>query len=189
MGGGFGSGTKEEKDHRHHLLAADASALLFNADEVRDQAFAPGVAGNLQASLQVSFHWPDAGDHAQQAERAGQAGQAVRPGDEAGPVGTRQAEQLADDRKRQFAGIALDQVCRVALGKKLGRSKAHDLLYDIARKVAQSGEHLLDALEADPEIRKHADRKKLKAMVDPANYLGVAGPMVDRVLKGRKKKY
>jgi len=71
----------------------------------------------------------------------------------------------------------------------LGRSKAHDLLYDIARKVAQSGEHLLDALEADPEIRKHADRKKLKAMVDPANYLGVAGPMVDRVLKGRKKKY
>ena len=30
------------------------------------------------------------------------------------------------------------------------------------------------------EIRKHADRKKLKAMVDPANYLGVAGPMIPR---------
>jgi 3-carboxy-cis,cis-muconate cycloisomerase len=86
-------------------------------------------------------------------------------------------------------GLIMTEAVMMGLGKTLGRSKAHDLLYDIARKVAQSGGHLLDALEADPEIRKHADRKKLKAMVDPANYVGVAGPMVDRVLKGRKKKY
>ena len=86
-------------------------------------------------------------------------------------------------------GLIMTEAVMMGLGAKLGRNKAHDLLYDIARKAVQSGEHLLDALEADPEIRKHADRKTLKKLVDPANYLGVAGPMVDRVLKGRKKKY
>ncbi len=86
-------------------------------------------------------------------------------------------------------GMIMTEAVMMGLGSKLGRNKAHDLLYDIARKAVQSGEHLIDALEADPEIRKHADRKTLKKLVDPANYLGVAGPMVDRVLKGRKKKY
>ena len=86
-------------------------------------------------------------------------------------------------------GLIMTEAVMMGLGAKLGRNKAHDLLYDIARKAAQTGEHLLDALEADPEIRKHADRKTLKKLVEPANYLGVAGPMVDRVLKGRKKKY
>ena len=33
------------------------------------------------------------------------------------------------------------------------------------------------------------ERVDLRKLVEPANYLGVAGPMVDRVLKGRKKKY
>ncbi len=86
-------------------------------------------------------------------------------------------------------GLIMTEAVMMGLGAKLGRNKAHDLLYDIARKAVQSGEHLLDALEADPEIRKHADRKTLQKLVEPANYLGVAGPMVDRVLKGRKKKY
>jgi 3-carboxy-cis,cis-muconate cycloisomerase len=86
-------------------------------------------------------------------------------------------------------GLIMTEAVMMGLGSKLGRNKAHDLLYDIARKALQTGEHLIDALEADPEIRKHADRKTLKKLVDPANYLGVAGPMVDRVLKGRKKKY
>jgi 3-carboxy-cis,cis-muconate cycloisomerase len=86
-------------------------------------------------------------------------------------------------------GLIMTEAVMMGLGAKLGRNKAHDLLYDIARKAAQSGEHLLDALEANPEIRKHADRKMLKKLIEPANYLGVAGPMVDRVLKSRKKKY
>ena len=45
---------------------------------------------------------------------------------------------------------------------------------------------LIDLLAENKEIAKHADRKKLEKLVDPANYLGVAGEMVDRVLKMRK---
>ena len=53
-------------------------------------------------------------------------------------------------------------------------------------RVVKTGRPLIDLLEENAEIRKHADRKKLEALVDPANYLGVAGEMVDRVLAMRK---
>jgi 3-carboxy-cis,cis-muconate cycloisomerase len=52
--------------------------------------------------------------------------------------------------------------------------------------VVKTGRPLIDLLAEDKEISKHADRKKLERLVDPANYLGVAGEMVDRVLKMRK---
>ena len=41
---------------------------------------------------------------------------------------------------------------------------------------------LIDLLAAHPEINKHVDRAALQAMLDPANYLGQSGHMVDRVL-------
>ena len=50
----------------------------------------------------------------------------------------------------------------------------------------KTGRPLIDLLAENEEIKKHADRKKLEALVDPANYLGVAGEMVDRVLALRK---
>ena len=54
------------------------------------------------------------------------------------------------------------------------------------RDVVKTGRPLIDLLAENKEISKHADRKKLERLVDPANYLGVAGEMVDRVLKMRK---
>ncbi len=46
---------------------------------------------------------------------------------------------------------------------------------------------VIDLLAEDKEIGKHATRQQLERMVDPANYLGVAGEMVDRVLGMRGK--
>jgi Adenylosuccinate lyase C-terminus. len=54
--------------------------------------------------------------------------------------------------------------------------------------VVKTGRPLVDLLAEHKEISKHASRKQLEKMVDPANYLGVAGEMVDRVLKMRKKR-
>ena len=75
----------------------------------------------------------------------------------------------------------------MGLGDRMGRNYAHDLVYDICREVVKTGRPLIDLLEENPEIKKHADRKELEKLVDPANYLGVAGEMVDRVLALRKK--
>jgi adenylosuccinate lyase len=41
-------------------------------------------------------------------------------------------------------------------------------------------------LEADPEISKILNRHALEKLLDPTNYVGNSGAMVDRVLNDRK---
>jgi 3-carboxy-cis,cis-muconate cycloisomerase len=86
-------------------------------------------------------------------------------------------------------GLIMSEAVMMGLGDKLGRNKAHDLVYDVCREVVKTGRPLIDLLIEDKEIGKHVDRMTLEKLTDPANYLGVAGQMVDRVLKGRKRKY
>lgn len=85
-------------------------------------------------------------------------------------------------------GLIMSEAVMMALGDKMGRNHAHDHVYDICREVVKTGRPLIDLLAEDKEIAKYADRKALEKMVDPANYLGVAGEMVDRVLAMRGKK-
>ncbi|HEY5378144.1 MAG TPA: 3-carboxy-cis,cis-muconate cycloisomerase [Pseudolabrys sp.] len=79
-------------------------------------------------------------------------------------------------------GLIMSEAVMMGLGPSMGRNKAHDVVYDVCREVIKTGRPLLDLLEEDKEIRQHASRKELEKMADPANYLGVAGEMVDRVL-------
>jgi 3-carboxy-cis,cis-muconate cycloisomerase len=79
-------------------------------------------------------------------------------------------------------GLIVSEAVMMGLGPHLGRQRAHDLVYDICRKVIATGRPLLDLLAADAEISPHMAREELARLVDPANYLGQAGEMVDRVL-------
>ncbi len=83
-------------------------------------------------------------------------------------------------------GLIMSEAVMMGLGPTLGRNKAHDMVYDVCRLVVKTGRPLIDLLVEDKEIGKHATRAQLEKMVDPANYLGVAGEMVDRVLAMRK---
>ena len=80
-------------------------------------------------------------------------------------------------------GMIVSEAVMMGLGPYLGRQRAHDLVYDICRKAITTGGSFLDLLAADPEISPHIGRDALAKLVDPANYLGLAGEMVDRVLK------
>jgi 3-carboxy-cis,cis-muconate cycloisomerase len=82
-------------------------------------------------------------------------------------------------------GLIVSEAVMMGLGPYLGRQYAHDLVYDICRKSILAKESFLDLLAADPEIAKHMKRDDLAKLVDPSNYLGVAGEMIDRVLAGR----
>ena len=84
-------------------------------------------------------------------------------------------------------GLIMSEAVMMGLGDKLGRNKAHDLVYDVCREVVKTGRPLIDLLVENEEIAKYATRAELEKMVDPANYLGVAGEMVDRVLAMRGK--
>ena len=79
-------------------------------------------------------------------------------------------------------GLVMSEAVMMGLGPYIGREYAHDLVYDLCRQAIAEKKPLLDLLAAHPEIAKHVDRKALQAMLDPANYLGQSGHMVDRVL-------
>ena len=83
-------------------------------------------------------------------------------------------------------GLIVSEAVMMGLGPYLGRQYAHDLVYDICRKVVATGRPLVELLAENSEITKHLDRAALEKLCDPANYLGEAGVMVDRVLAMRE---
>ena len=79
-------------------------------------------------------------------------------------------------------GLVMSEAVMMGLGRYIGREYAHDLVYDLCREAIRTSTPLLDLLAAHPEISRHLDRAALAQLCDPANYLGQAGVMVDRVL-------
>jgi 3-carboxy-cis,cis-muconate cycloisomerase len=79
-------------------------------------------------------------------------------------------------------GLVMSEAVMMGLGRHIGREHAHDLVYDLCREAIRQRRPLVDLLAENPEINRHVDRAALERLCDPANYLGEAGAMVDRVL-------
>ena len=83
-------------------------------------------------------------------------------------------------------GLVMSEAVMMGLGPYLGREYAHDLVYDLCRASIDAKRPLIELLAEHPEIKKHVNRAKLEQFCDPANNLGQAGHMVDRVLASLK---
>jgi 3-carboxy-cis,cis-muconate cycloisomerase len=83
-------------------------------------------------------------------------------------------------------GLIVSEAVMMGLAPYLGRQTAHDIVYDACRAAIDRDTSLLAVLKEMPEITKHASETELAAMCDPANYVGLAGEMVDRILAGRE---
>jgi 3-carboxy-cis,cis-muconate cycloisomerase len=82
-------------------------------------------------------------------------------------------------------GLIVAEAVMMGLAPVIGRNEAHDLVYDACRAAIESDRPLYDVLKEQPEVAGPLGAEKLKALTDPANYLGAAQAMVDRVLDGR----
>ena len=79
-------------------------------------------------------------------------------------------------------GLTQSEAVMMGLAPHLGRQLAHDLVYDICREVVAGRGTFLDLLAGNPQINSHLTHEKLAEFLDPANYTGLSGEMVDRVL-------
>ena len=92
----------------------------------------------------------------------------------------RMAENLA-----MTHGLIVAEAVMMGLAPLTGRNEAHDLVYDACRIAIETDRPLLDVLQETPAVAGPLGPEKLQALTDPANYLGAAPAMVDRVLAGR----
>ncbi len=82
-------------------------------------------------------------------------------------------------------GLIVAEAVMMALAPHTGRKEAHDIVYLGCRRTVEEGGSLLDALCAMPEVVDVLGRDALARLTDPANYLGCAPAMVDRLLAAR----
>jgi 3-carboxy-cis,cis-muconate cycloisomerase len=82
-------------------------------------------------------------------------------------------------------GLIVAEAVMMGLAPHAGRNEAHDLVYDACRVAIESDRPLLDVLLETPAVADPLGPAKLRALTDPANYLGAAPAMVDRLLAGR----
>ncbi len=79
-------------------------------------------------------------------------------------------------------GLIVAEAVMMAVAEKIGRGPAHDCVYAACRKALDGGTMLLEELRNDPQVTAAIDDVTLQKLVDPAQYLGSANAMIDRVL-------
>lgn len=93
-------------------------------------------------------------------------------------------EQRMLDNLGLTSGLIVAESVMMAAAPKLGRQHAHDVVYAACRQAIEHGGQLADILSDVPEIvAALGGIDAIRHACDPANYLGLCGPMVDRVLR------
>ena len=79
-------------------------------------------------------------------------------------------------------GLIFAEAVQMALGRAIGRARAHRLVADACRRAQSEGRHLREVLAADPDIARLLSREELERLFDPLLYLGAADRLIDRAL-------
>ncbi len=98
--------------------------------------------------------------------------------------------EVRDDAMRRnldvTGGLIVAEAVMMELAPHLGRTHAHDVVYECCRESLEKGTAFVDVLSAHSEIAGVFKRKQIEKLADPANYLGNAPEMVERYLAKRK---
>jgi adenylosuccinate lyase len=101
---------------------------------------------------------------------------------------------LAVNKKRMTENLTMakeeimaEPVIMALVEKGLGRQDAHELVRRLSMSASDIGKPLDIILKADPEVKKYLKAKDIDAVMDPRNYIGVSGEIVDRAVSICKK--
>jgi 3-carboxy-cis,cis-muconate cycloisomerase len=84
-------------------------------------------------------------------------------------------------------GLIFAEAVTAVLGKKVGKSKAHQILESASRKSIAEKKHLRDVLTSDPQVIPHLNREEIVSLFEPLNYTGVARQFIDRAIAASKR--
>ena len=70
-------------------------------------------------------------------------------------------------------GLIMAEALMLDLGQRIGRQRAHDIIYDLAQSAVTEEKSFQELLAADPAVRQRLDDKQIAALLDPGLYTGM----------------
>jgi len=77
-------------------------------------------------------------------------------------------------------GLIMAEALMLELGKKIGRQRAHDAVYDAAQGSVTESRPFREMLAADPHVREELSSAHVDALLDPAQYAGLCRQFAER---------
>ena len=87
----------------------------------------------------------------------------------------------------RLGGLLLSEAVMLHLGASLGRSTAHDVVYEAAMAAFEGKEKFRDVLLRDARVAAAISPGELDRLLDPRRYTGLAGGFVDRVVADARR--
>jgi adenylosuccinate lyase len=78
-------------------------------------------------------------------------------------------------------GLINAEAVMMALAQKIGRQRAHHIVYDCAMKAQKEKRPFRDVLLENKIITEHISKQDLKKLLDPANYTGLSSDIVKQL--------
>ena len=72
-------------------------------------------------------------------------------------------------------GLIMSERIMLALGERVGRQRAHDIVYEHAQDSAVQNVSFRELLVGDEEVGRHLSAQELDDLLDPATYTGACG--------------
>jgi len=83
-------------------------------------------------------------------------------------------------------GLIFAEAVTAALGEKILRSEARELIDAASERAIKEKRHLRDAINDDQKIAEHFSSDQLDKLFDPRNYSGTTSEFIDRVIENYK---
>jgi 3-carboxy-cis,cis-muconate cycloisomerase len=83
-------------------------------------------------------------------------------------------------------GLIFAEAITMALGEKINRSQARELIDAASERAIKEKRHLRDAINDDQKIARHLSAEQLDTLFDARNYTGTASEFIDRVIENYK---
>ena len=95
--------------------------------------------------------------------------------------------RIKDENMRQnlekSEGLIMAEAIMRPIAEKLGRQKAHEVVYEVAMGAAQNNESFADALKQNGTIREAIDVSEIDDFLKPSAYVGLSEQFVESILK------
>jgi 3-carboxy-cis,cis-muconate cycloisomerase len=83
-------------------------------------------------------------------------------------------------------GLIFAEAITAALGDKIDRLQARELIDAASERATKEKRHLRDVINHDQKIAKHLTAQQLDKLFDPRNYTGIASEFIDAAIKHYK---